>query len=527
MVCHQGICVNSSWVCYSFENFLFSISSPFQDNALEAVQHAEKAVTEFGSMKTALQQLSDYMESVRLEAARRLVRLQTNSFSVPDEIISQILLLAGQCRQNHIFHHGNARREIFCAFRSAVALSHACRRFLLVSLHTPALWNRIADSMGPDIVETCLRRSGVMPLEIFLNPFARTSEMQAQCFKNLARTISTSSSRWSAFTLYSTNPMESKDAELDQLSSIEDAFGYLHAPQLTSLEIHIPGRISGTHLRLSTISKRFCHVWNVPQLHTMTASQFVPRPFSESTMLRCLDLKLGDRSRSGLAGGETLDIEALHRFLASCPMLADLRLSLSRLIEADSTYALNQPFALTCVETISLGFHSCSASFIDMVLGSITFPVASKLNLSIGLGVSHGHEVPQLVRVTFDRGKRFSVLKRLELGVECVDSALQIKNSGGLGRVQLPFCLLDDITHLTLCVDSFRVLPADGQRIPSLRSLLLKNCNTIGRGWLDGVLKKLEKQGDLENLEELRSESCKMIPNGECSLPLYSSRRAR
>ncbi len=133
-----------------------------------------------------------------------------------------------------------------------------------------------------------------------------------------------------------------------------------------------------------------------PQLHTMTASQFVPRPFSESTMLRCLDLKLGDRSRSGLAGGETLDIEALHRFLASCPMLADLRLSLSRLIEADSTYALNQPFALTCVETISLGFHSCSASFIDMVLDQSPFRSLQKLNLSIGLGVSHGHEVPSI-----------------------------------------------------------------------------------------------------------------------------------
>ncbi len=69
--------------------------------------------------------------------------------------------------------------------------------------------------------------------------------------------------------------------------------------------------------------------------------------------------------------------------------------------------------------------------------------------------------------------------------------------------------------------------PPTANEFRPLRSLLLKNCNTIGRGWLDGVLKKLEKQGDLENLEELRSESCKMIPNGECSLPLYSSRRAR
>lgn len=365
--------------------------------------------------------------------------------------------------------------------------------------------------MGLDVVETCLKRSGILPLEIFLNPFARSPRTRIQHFRNLVRMISTSSDRWSAFTLYVTNPMDAKDAELGQLSSLTDALEGLNATQLKALEIHIPGRIARTDMHISTIPGQFCHTWNVPRLHTMTASQYIPQPFSELTMLGRLDLELGNRSRSGLVGKEMLDIEALHRFLASCPMLTDLRVHMSRLVGVAPVRPLDQPFALTQIESISLGFHSCSASFIDMVLGTLAFPAASKLSLSLGLGVNEGPELPQTVRAILDGQTRFSSLERLELGIECVDSALQIKHLGGLGRVQLPLSLLESITHLTLRVENFKVLLLDDHRIQPLHYLHLKNCNTIGRGWMNSILKKLEEQDDLESLEEVRTELCEMM----------------
>ncbi len=259
------------------------IRSPFEDKG--AIARAEKAVSEIESTKAALQQLTAYMASAHLEAAKRLERLRASSLSIPDEILSQILLCAAQCNQNHVFHTGNTRREVLCAFRSAVALSHVCKRFRLVSLHTPALWNRISDSMSPDVVDICLGRSGVLPLEIFLNPFIQNSEKHTRQFKNFVQAISPSAERWSAFTLHNTGSKESRHAELGHLSLIEDVFEGLHAPQLKSLEIHIP--VSRSHSPLSIIPRRFCHIWNVPQLQTMVASQFIP---SLSLNRRCSEV---------------------------------------------------------------------------------------------------------------------------------------------------------------------------------------------------------------------------------------------
>jgi len=304
-------------------------SAPFQGKG--GVVQAENAIAHIESLKTALQQLSYCVESLHLEASNRLerLRLREDSPSVPDEILSKILLFAIPCSQDHVFHRDSVWQQILCAFQSAVTLLHVSKRFRLVAVHTPALWNRISDSMSPKVVDMCLGRSGVTPLEVFLNPFVRTSEKHIGRFDNFVRAISASSERWSAFILYGITSNESAGANMDHLSSIEEAFESLRAPQLKSLEIHIPKRISRAQSRVSTVPLRFCHVWNMPQLQFMVASQFVPQTFSTPTALRNLDLELGDHGESVLVMRETLNIEALHRFLASCPMLTDLRVDVA------------------------------------------------------------------------------------------------------------------------------------------------------------------------------------------------------
>jgi len=485
--------------------------TPFQ--ATDAAPRAEKAVAEIASVNTALQQLSDCMGSLHSEATNRLERPGAGTSSIPNEILSKILLFAVPCSQAYISNHGHAGRQIFYAFQSAVTLSHVSSQFRLVAIHTPALWNRISDSMSPEVVDVCLERSGITHLEIFLGPFVRSWGERVRRYQSFVQTISASSERWSALTLYDSSSRESDapDVILNLLSSIEVAFASIHAPQLKSLGIHIPERFTYTDLRIPVISTRFCHTWSIPRLHAMVVRQFVPRPFSRPTALRCLDLDLGEHGEGGGAFlAATLDIEALHRFLASCPMLTDLHVSMVRL--ADNSLASRQePYALPCVERVSFGFHWCSVVFASAFLETVSFPTASKLNLSLGLQLTSGGELPQFLQVLFNDPSRFPTVSSLELMIECVDSEFAFE---GFDTINLPFAFLQNIRHLTFHVDKFVMLPlAEEDRIPPLRSLRLTKCDSIGPHWLLRLLEKLKDQGDVKFLEELRTNSCGMIPD--------------
>ncbi|KLO13566.1 hypothetical protein SCHPADRAFT_904034 [Schizopora paradoxa] len=490
-----------------------SVSNPFQDDSEKStIDSAEKAVTELGSMKTALEKLHDLVESAHNEAQRRLERLQSGVPFIPNEILSQILLFAANCNPDHVFHTGNAREEIMCGFRSAVALSHVCRRFRVVALHvlnTPTMWNRIVDSMTPNVVEACLRRSGIAPLEIFINPFVWTSLKQKQHFKEFIQGISSTADRWSSFTLYDVTETLGSKATLDDLTLIEDVFGDLHVPLLERMEICMPHRLSRSNVDgwVSIIPRRFCQVWNAPKLNTLVAKQFIPQPFSRPTVLSTLDLTFGDHARKGLNSREMFDVSRLHLFLLSCPLLENMCLSMSRLNEPESADSLLRPASFVRVKNVTFRFYSCSASFVRAVLGESTFPAATKLTLSLGFPTTYRHELHQLIEAALYNSRRFPSLVKMALDIRHDHSS----RGSGIEPVDLPFSLLENVKHLTLQVDKSVDLQLPKGRIPPLHSLCLKNCSRIGMDWVDSFLETLAEQGDLETLEELRTESCEML----------------
>jgi len=471
-----------------------------------AIARTEKIVAELESARAALWQLSLDVNVMHLEARTRLSHLRAlaDASALPNEILSKILLSAVSCGRNHVVHFGDASQEVLCAFQSAVAFSHVSKRYRLVTLDTPALWNRISDSMGPNVVEVCLRRSGAMPIEIVISPFTVRSRRQFQEFNDFLKAISTTTEIWSTITLCngeSDHSDRSIKPVLEQVLPIKVAFKSTRAPQLEILEIHIPEEIWSEDAQLSTIQTQPCRNWNLPRLHTMVSSQFVPCPFSKAMPLRCLNLEMGDRRRSRR---RLLDVGALYRFLESCPTLTELRLSMSKLTESDSPF---HPFALPYVETVSLKFRLCTALLIKTFLGVVTFPLASKLGFSLGVGIDDAREVSQWTQFVFDDPVRFPNVTSLELTVNWVDCDV-----AGILPIHLPWASFANIRRLTLCVPIFLLEVAKGEeQVPPLRYLRFRGCGALWYDMVCDFLKKLKEQDNLQYLQELRSESCSML----------------
>jgi len=243
----------------------------------------------------------------------------------------------------------------------------------------------------------------------------------------------------------------------------------------------------------------------------MTLRHFIPPPFQHVTSLRCLHIELDDFTFArALRGRSAFDMKALGKFPQSCPLLAELKF---RVVDAQFVNASSNPspFSLPCVETVSIEVPFCNSNTAvpKGLLAEVRFPAASELELSFGLypNINGGELLTHMTPIFANKSIFPSVIK-LKLIAKCTEP--RAIRRGDSGPINIPFSLLGGIRDLTLHLIGFDKvnLPAPNARLPPLRSLRLEQCDSIDFSWLLGVLRKLEMQGNLGELEDLSTKGC-------------------
>ncbi|KLO13123.1 hypothetical protein SCHPADRAFT_940693 [Schizopora paradoxa] len=217
------------------------LSSPDAQRISNLKQHLK----DFRDVQSALLSLSTTVQSSISVLERQFseVFIRERYFQFPDDIFAIIFKSAG-----------------FDDFRTAINISHVCRRFRTIALSTPQLWTRIYpklhDRLGGMFIEDAIevagrsKHSGLgLTVEVqSSSPYA----IEHDDLQDMLSFIDTQSSRISALIL-DLRTVDSKDKLWPAKLSL---------PVLDSLRINAPPTNAAT-------LKHFYRNWNVPSLRTL------------------------------------------------------------------------------------------------------------------------------------------------------------------------------------------------------------------------------------------------------------------
>ncbi len=136
--------------------------------------------------------------------------------SLPDEILSDVLEYAA-------YTHGINRHEEQAAIqtvKAATKLSHTCQRFRQLVVRIPSLWNRIFNTMPPQMISACYDRLTIANAEVFLCN-------RSQSVVQFVRTATNHSSYWHRYDHYT------DVYSIDEILELAEATLNLDAPSLS------------------------------------------------------------------------------------------------------------------------------------------------------------------------------------------------------------------------------------------------------------------------------------------------------
>ena len=132
----------------------------------------------------------------------RTAQLRVGFSSLPDEILSDILVFATRPSSIHLLPDSDIDfpAEVR-AQEIALSLSHVCRRFRILTLHNPHLWNIISEHVvDSSKLETYAERCKEAPVDVLLQNYGLRQTGSAG-FAKFFEFCLLSSKNWRSFTL--------------------------------------------------------------------------------------------------------------------------------------------------------------------------------------------------------------------------------------------------------------------------------------------------------------------------------------
>ncbi|KLO14724.1 hypothetical protein SCHPADRAFT_889029 [Schizopora paradoxa] len=499
---HGDLSAQKKWfdeMCPAAEPAIFE----YQAEPTQAVDDILQVTAARDALKIASRALVQLVKCISIQAtvAEKYVTTlhrRRGFSSLPDEIFAVVL-------ENATYNPESAAATI----KAATTLSQTCRRFRRIMIDIPSLWNRIDDSIPPNIVSACCDRL-TADIEVTLKVYSSDSEPHVVAkFINAAKQHS---SRWKSFEYSFSGGSDASEVARGCAEELARETYALDASSLTLLYItyysNPPRSIDGDHLRDAT---HFYSTWSMPRISGMYARGIIPIPFPGSASLKNLYLDL-----PRCVGGR-FDLKALTSFLASCPTLEVFRMSLCSM-EIDESTLLVEPVVIGCVKEAAFEFEYCSRRVARLVMAALRLPKVSNMTLNVGYFCLYGDselevDLEDLLLSIFSDESRFPELTELYLKIGSYSVSYMGSLLGDLEREESPLCLpfniLPKVEFLFLNIGS--TIPSSiprGKCLPSLRILQMVNCVRLGPEWLPSLLERLEVQG---NLQELTVTNCSYV----------------
>ncbi|KLO13168.1 hypothetical protein SCHPADRAFT_997598 [Schizopora paradoxa] len=443
-------------------------------------------------------------QAKRVRRQVEALQLQYGISSLPDDILSDILVLVTECEDRYDDMSLTERHQE--RLQTAMKLLHVCSRFRLLLLDRPQVWSFLSiDISNIGMVRHCIKYSKSAPLHICVenlgSPFS-TVEFETfvtECLKSAEnwRHLTLQLPHFETMTEQQTACFEGMLENISSFTRLTNEYSFC---SLESLEMRFNGPFA---VEVDLQDEKFHPYlrWTLPSLSRLSVWGAIPIPFNNN--IRDLQIfYISDRTL-------TLDLHQLSAFFAFCSSLEDVEI---RLTDWQSI-APCEPVPIPGVKRITYDFNRCSVSVIRTVCGTLQFPEAK--TMSLGLRFLRGASSD----VVFSRGPHFgygavmSDILRCYTGLKSLHLDLSpLRIRGRLGPYLPPFPKLSGLEHLMLSASAgwelldLREVPS-GVRIPALQSLaLFMELGDWPRisGWVNALIARLEQQGDLGNLSLLR-----------------------
>ncbi len=235
---------------------------------------------------------------------------------LPDEILSTVLEYAALQGLRKEDEKNDEEENIVSTVKSVVKLSHTCKRFRYLIIHSPRLWMCIFIGMGKlDMVSTCLSRctrGGEITLStsLFETPPNPGPYRQSACDNtSFILTVLKRTENWGSFILHGGSERSSflerseeypysmrfKEVREGRLQDYTALAKDLNLPNLTQLTIRHPEPAVSLKVLDDANFRNAIHLyshWSTPRLRSMFAGNFIPIPFSGTRSLSSLHVDL-------------------------------------------------------------------------------------------------------------------------------------------------------------------------------------------------------------------------------------------
>ncbi|KLO13159.1 hypothetical protein SCHPADRAFT_997589 [Schizopora paradoxa] len=498
-----------------FKNDLKSISF---DNNLRSVQDGRAKLTRsrapLDTLKLArnlARELKNYLDRQYMEAEMKVdnMALRVGFSSLPDEILSGILVLA--TRPTRIDPPPDSDLDVSAemqALECARSLSHVCRRFRILTLTNPHLWNVISEHMV-DIskLKIYAERSKEMTVDFLLENYGlRQQQEESDNFLKFFEVCMLESSRWRSFTLgrffYPIGekfiPMRKWPKIRDNLETIEQLTEGLTLPNLERMAICFNRVSSSEHWQ--TKFHPYWR-WSMPHLVDLRITGCHPPPAGGSFVGSLRSLMIYFNADEA----EAYEMQQLASFLSSCKVLEKIDLHFDDWMHVPPC----PEHAIHSVQDVTFSFNCCEPAAGTSICKSIHFPNATKAYL----GLSSHTEFER-----FNKGlteKREGLIREFLLGHPSIKTFHLDYGSKEQSFIPItpPFHLLPSLEKLILTFASWEELEfgevasdSAKQSFPRIRSLKLHSTD-MNYDWTQfgprvvNFFSRLKEQGDLETFE--------------------------
>ncbi|KLO14132.1 hypothetical protein SCHPADRAFT_889501 [Schizopora paradoxa] len=457
-------------------------------------------------------ELKTYLEKQCVLAEKNVedIALRVGFSSLPDDILADILVLATRPKHFRPPEYGDIDVEAEMeALKEACSFSHVCRRFRVLILHNPHLWNIISEHMV-DIskLEARTERSKETLVDVVLRSYG-LRQVGNDAFSKFFELSLLSSRRWRSFTLGKFSyhfqdhfrPTRDNWPKIrENMKTIGRLTGGLTFPCLERLLIWSdcvpsPGR-------WNTDFHPYWR-WSMPQLVDLRISGCIPPSAGVSFVgsLRSLMIRLDGKDL------EDFEMIRLALFLSSCKVLERIEMFFLNWLRVPPC----PDHAIPSVQDVFLYLGCCKPAASTSICQSIHFPNATKayLNLSSDKEFDGSDEEFELTEKREDLLQEFflkhPLIKTFHLDYGSPDQ--------GFIPITPPFYLLISLENLILTFASWlelkfwKDLPDSSKRLlPRLRTLELHAAHMhYVWDWFNPKVveffSQLEEQGNLDAFE--------------------------
>lgn len=288
--------------------------------------------------------------------------------------------------------------------QSLIRFSHVCRRFRDVALSTSGAWSSISSTYCERKNDTFLSRSKTSGLDISL---FYNDEDAVNIYKDFITLVSAHSARWRSFRFHV--DVKHND-DLESLGGLTRWLGMacrgLELTMVCKLQISYTANLSTLGHRIAEHGLHFYTFWDMPNLQTLHADNFIPRPLSAKS-LKAFRFKMSRRIYD-----EWHDLKPLVRFLESCDGLEDLTLDLDGIHHSE---ALSHATNLQRVKKACISFKSGDNDLgtLRNLLGAISLPNVTELTACTK--VRQWNDVGRWLNCLLNEKNTFSKLERLDI----------------------------------------------------------------------------------------------------------------